>query len=68
MKIKVFSADDIRRALSMNEVIEVVKDAFAQLSEKKTQSPVRTSLRVSEQGDMALIMPAFLEKTRALGS
>jgi ornithine cyclodeaminase/alanine dehydrogenase-like protein (mu-crystallin family) len=68
MKIKVFSADDIRRALSMNEVIEVIKDAFAQLSEKKTQSPVRTSLKVSEQGDMALIMPAFLEKTRALGS
>jgi alanine dehydrogenase len=68
MKIKAFSAEDIRRALSMNEAIEVIQDAFAQLSDKKTQSPVRTSLKVSEREDAALVMPAFLERTRALGA
>jgi ornithine cyclodeaminase len=46
----------------------VVKEAFVQLSERKAQAPVRTSLKVSGQGDVALIMPAFLEKSRALGA
>jgi len=52
----------------MTEAIEVVKDAFVQLSEKKAQSPVRTSLKITDQGNVALVMPAFLEKTQALGT
>jgi ornithine cyclodeaminase len=68
LKIKIFNAEDIRRTISMAEAIEVVKEAFVQLSEKKAQAPVRTSLKVSGQGDVALIMPAFLEKSRALGA
>ena len=36
--------------------------------QKKAQAPVRTSLKVGGQGDVALIMPAFLEKSRALGA
>jgi ornithine cyclodeaminase len=68
MKIRILSAEDIRRLLPMAETIEVVKDAFVQLSEKKAQAPVRTSLKISPGGDAALIMPAFLEKSRALGA
>ena len=68
MKIKIFNAEDIRQAISMAKAIEVVKEAFVQLSERKAQVPIRTSLKVSGQGDVALIMPAFLEKSRALGA
>jgi alanine dehydrogenase len=68
MKIRILSAEDIRRLIPMAEAIEVVKEAFVQLSEKKAQAPVRTSLKVSPEGDTALIMPAFLEKSRALGA
>ena len=68
MKVRILSAEDIRQAISMAEAIEVVKEAFVQLSERKAQAPVRTSLKVSGQGDVALIMPAFLEKSRALGA
>ncbi len=68
MKIRVLSAEEIRRLISMAEAIEVVKGAFVQLSEKKAQAPVRTALPLSGQGDVALIMPAFLETTRALGA
>ncbi len=68
MKIKIFSGEDIRRIISMAEAIEVVKEAFVQLSEKKAQVPIRTSLKVGEQGEVALIMPAFLERSRALGA
>ena len=68
MKIRVLSAADICGLISMAEAIEEVKEAFIQLSARKAQSPVRTSLKVSGQGDAALVMPAFLETSRALGA
>lgn len=68
MKIRVLSAADIRGLISMAEAIEKVKEAFVQLSERKAQAPIRTSLTVSAQGDVALVMPAFLETSRALGA
>lgn len=68
MKIKVFRAEDINQALSMMEAVEVVKNAFVQLSSKQAQSPVRTSLNLRNQGEVALTMPAFLGETLALGT
>ncbi len=68
MRIKVFGAREIEQALSMAEAIEVVKDAFVQLSLKQAQSPVRTSLNLKEPGEVALVMPAYLGRTRALGT
>ncbi|MBI4495490.1 MAG: ornithine cyclodeaminase family protein [Deltaproteobacteria bacterium] len=68
MRIRLFGADEIRRSLSMAEAIEVVKEAFVQLSLGKAQSPVRTSLDLRERGEVALIMPSYLERTRALGA
>jgi ornithine cyclodeaminase len=68
MRIKIFTGRDIDQALSMTEAVEVVKDAFVQLSLKKAQSPVRTSLNLREPGEAALVMPAYLEESRALGA
>jgi len=68
MRLKVFTARDIERALSMGEAVEVVKDAFVQLSLKKAQSPVRTSLNLKEPGGAALVMPAYLGESGALGA
>jgi ornithine cyclodeaminase len=68
MKIKIFGPREIEQALSMKEAIEVVKDAFVQLSSRQAQSPVRTSLNLGEQGEVALVMPAFLSRTKALGA
>ena len=67
MKIKVLGVREIEEAISMAEAVEVVKDAFVQLSLKQAQSPVRTSLTLKEQGDVGLIMPAYLSRTGALG-
>jgi ornithine cyclodeaminase len=68
MRIKAFTARDIDRALSMAEAVEVVKDAFAQLSLKKAQSPVRISLNLRQAGEAALVMPAYMEESGALGA
>lgn len=68
MKIRILSGQDIDRALSMAEAIEVVKNAFVQLSLNAAQSPVRSSLKLRREGDVALVMPAFLAETGALGA
>jgi alanine dehydrogenase len=68
MKIRLLSEADIRRLISMEEAVEAVKEAFIQLSQKKAQVPLRTSLAISGRGDVSLIMPAFLETSRALGA
>lgn len=68
MKIRILRADDIAQALSMDEAIEIVKDAYIQLSAKQAQAPVRTALTLKNPGEAALIMPGYLEKTQALGA
>ena len=68
MRIRIFKAQEIDQALSMAEAVEVVKDAFVQLSLKKAQSPVRTSLNLKAEGEVALVMPAYLGESGALGA
>ncbi len=68
MKIKILGVREIEEAISMAEAVEVVKDAFVQLSLRQAQAPVRISLNLEERGDVALIMPAYLSNTKALGT
>lgn len=68
MKLKIFKAADLPAILSMNEAIIVVKDAFAQLSSKIALAPLRTSIPLKNPGEVALLMPAYLQRTGALGA
>ena len=68
MKIRILGAREISEALSMTEAVEVVKGAFAQLSLKEAEAPVRTSMNLNGPGEVALVMPAFLSRTAALGA
>jgi alanine dehydrogenase len=67
MKLRMLSQDDVRRAVSMAEAIEVVKSAFAQLSAGRANVPLRTQLFFPQHNAVTLVMPAYLEDTAALG-
>jgi ornithine cyclodeaminase len=67
MKLRVLSGDEVRRAVSMAQAIEVVKPAFAQLSTGKVDVPVRTGLDVPEHNGVSFFMPAFLQESDQLG-
>jgi alanine dehydrogenase len=58
--MRVLSQDDVRRALPMREAIEVVKEAFAQLSSGQADMPVRTVLEVGRHNGVTLFMPGYL--------
>lgn len=65
MELRLFSAADVRAALSMAEAITGMKQAFAQLSDGRAQAPLRTHLAVSPD-DSTLIMPAYVPDSGAL--
>ncbi len=62
-----YSSADIPRALTMAEAIRAVREAFIQLSTGQALVPARTSLEIPELRTTALVMPAYLPKTKRLG-
>lgn len=67
MDLRALSRDDIQSAVSMARAIEIVKDAFAQLSAGQAAVPARAHIDVPRHEGIALFMPAYLEKTDQLG-
>ncbi len=58
MKLRLYSAADVNRALPMAEAIEGVKAGYVQLSAGRAQIPLRTPLDVSPD-NVTLIMPFY---------
>jgi ornithine cyclodeaminase len=67
MKLRVLSQNDVRRAISMAQAIEIVKKAFAQLSAGEAVVPIRTQLEVARHEGITLFMPAYLQESDDLG-
>ncbi|MFB0536273.1 MAG: ornithine cyclodeaminase family protein, partial [Anaerolineae bacterium] len=67
MKLRVLSQNDVRRAVSMAQAIEIVKGAFAQLSAGQAVVPIRTQLEVARHEGITLFMPAYLQESDDLG-
>jgi ornithine cyclodeaminase/alanine dehydrogenase-like protein (mu-crystallin family) len=64
MKLRNLSAEDVHHALPMGRAIEVMRQAFGQLSANESIVPQRTRME-TDQG-LILLMPAFLKQSRAL--
>lgn len=68
MKLRVLSGDDVRRAITMAEAIQAVKEAYVQLSAGQAIVPLRTPVPVEGRGGVTLFMPAYLAKSDAMGA
>ncbi len=66
MKIRVLTAEDVRQALPMQEAIEGMKQAYAQLSTGKADVPLRGRVTIAPQEATTLTMPAYLQESAAL--
>ena len=64
----ILNADDVRKALPMDEVIEAMKQAYASLSAGKADVPLRTRLSIPPHKAVSLFMPAYVQtdETEAL--
>ena len=54
------TAEDVRKALPMNEAIEAMKSAYAALSDGKAVVPLRTRLSIPDSEALSLFMPAYV--------
>lgn len=61
------SRSDLRNLVSMPQCIELVKQAFVELSENRAVVPLRLGVDVNPGTDVTLVMPAFLPNLDALG-
>ncbi|MCG8607973.1 hypothetical protein MJD09_23675 [bacterium] len=59
-RIRCLSAEDVKRALPMSEAIDVMRNAFIQLSSSRAIVPVRMSMEVAPEHGRTLLMPAYL--------
>jgi ornithine cyclodeaminase len=57
----ILTANEVRKALPMDETIEAMKRAYAALSDGKADAPLRTRLRVPRQEAVSLFMPAYVQ-------
>ncbi len=57
--MRIFNADDVRRAVSMRQAIDAVREGFIALSTGKANVPVRGVLPVN--GNTTLTMPAYIQ-------
>ncbi len=66
MKIRILSANDVRRALPMSAAIAGMKQAYAQLSLGRADVPLRGHVTIAPQEGTTLVMPAYLQDSSAL--
>jgi ornithine cyclodeaminase/alanine dehydrogenase-like protein (mu-crystallin family) len=56
----ILTADEVRKALPMDEAIEAMKKAYASLSNGTAVVPLRTRLPIPNSEALSLFMPAFV--------
>ena len=56
----ILTADEVRKALPMDEAIDAMKKAYASLSDGTAQVPLRTRLPIPGSEALSLFMPAYV--------
>jgi len=67
MAIPCYRASDIRRAITMTEMIGVMRSAFIAISSGDAVVPPRSRIDVGPTDGVALFMPSYLPASEALG-
>ncbi len=57
----ILTADEVRKALPMDETIQAMKNAYASLSDGKANVPLRTQLPIQKREALSIFMPAFVD-------
>jgi ornithine cyclodeaminase/alanine dehydrogenase-like protein (mu-crystallin family) len=62
--IRVLSAKDLRRLVSMPDAIRLMRNAFAELSSGETIVPQRMNMEMRPENSRALVMPAYSPRAK----
>jgi len=64
--MRLLNRSDVQHSLSMREAVEIVKQAFVELSSGSAVSPLRLAISQPKHDGLTLFMPAYLSETDAL--
>ncbi len=64
--MRVLTRSDVERAISMREAVEIVIQAFVELSTGKADVPLRVTLPQAKHDGVTLFMPAYLSDSESL--
>ncbi len=65
--VRVISASDTQQALPMSDAVEIMKSAYAALSQGEAVLPLRTPIEIPQHHGTALFMPSYLPSLDRLG-
>ncbi len=65
--LRVLSAEQIRKAVSMKEIINEMEVAFTELSADRAKMPIRAHIEIEQPSGTALFMPSYLAPTAKIG-
>lgn len=65
---KLLSRNDVAQVLNMQDTVEILGKAFADLANENANMPQRTPITTPDYGGLALFMPAYLKGMGALGA
>ena len=60
--IRILSAEDIKKTLTMPQAIAAMRTAFTELSESNVEMPTRAHVDVAKHRGTALFMPSYAER------
>ena len=66
-KVRIISAEEVNKVLSMKLAIEQMRSAFIQFSTGKAANPIRTAIEFSPEKGNVLFMPSYLAETGKTG-
>ena len=66
--VLIFTKSDLKKVISMKDVIEVVEMAFSELQRGTATLPLRTGITLSREAGWMGVMPAYLEKMGSLST
>ncbi len=68
MELRIIRKKDIQNAVTMADAIEAVSQAYTQLYRGNAIAPLRTQVSVEDKQGVVLFMPAYLQKSGAMGA
>jgi ornithine cyclodeaminase/alanine dehydrogenase-like protein (mu-crystallin family) len=65
--VRIISRDDITRAITMRETVDLMREAFSQISSGSPVVPQRLSIEMAGHEGRALVMPVYIPDQAQLG-
>lgn len=66
-QLRILSGQQVRQAVTMNDVIDAMHEAFVELSAGRAEMPIRAQISIDKPQGTALFMPSYMSPAKMIG-